>query len=68
MRKAFSLVVALVTLMLCTTLVASDVAAASVGTVGAMQPAGSPCFWTQLIQFLMQLFHIGGRVKVPLPT
>jgi len=52
MRKAFSVTVALVTLMLCTTLVASEVSAAPVGTVGASLPGVTPSPLNGLLSFL----------------
>ena len=60
MRIALSVTAALVVLMLCTTLVVSEVSAAPVGFVTAKAP---PNFFTMLHQWIMhfmQLFHCGG--------
>jgi len=64
MRKAFSVTVALVALVVCTTLVVSEVSAAPVGTVGIMVKT-QPNFFTMLHQWIMhlvQLFHCGSKV------
>jgi len=71
LRKAFSVTVALIALMVCTTLVASGVSAAPVGTVGMRVIATPPNFFTMLQQWIMhfvQLFHFHCGMPTPMPT
>ena len=65
MRIAFSLTVALIALMLCTTLVASEVSASGNFGVG-----NAPLnFFTMLHQLIMNFMHLWFfHVPTPLPT